>query len=104
MDKLDNAIANTAYILDCLRNLRSIYETGDCNNCEAKDYVYIPKVGQMVRYNCPFYVKHSDKLAHNCYDCKYKDRQASIYPCSYCVKDEYDVQPSKWELKEVDNE
>lgn len=57
MDKLNNAIADTAYILDCLRALRSIYETGDCNNCEAKDCGYKPRVGQMVRYNCPFYEK-----------------------------------------------
>ena len=56
MDKLNNAIANTAYILDCLRNLRSIYETGDCNNCEIKATCYIkPKLGEMVRYNCPHY-------------------------------------------------
>ena len=62
MDKLDNAIANTAYILDCLRNLRSIYETGDCNNCGAKDCIYKPRVGQMVRYNCPFYKKDGKQL------------------------------------------
>ena len=60
MDKLDNAIANTAYILDCLRALRSIYKTGDCNNCGAKGCVYKPEVGQMVRYNCPFYVKDGE--------------------------------------------
>lgn len=57
MDKLNNAIANTAYILDCLRNLRSIYETGDCNDCGTKSCIYKPKPGQMVRYNCPFYEK-----------------------------------------------
>lgn len=61
MDKLSEAIANTAYILDCLRSLRSIYESGDCNSCgievtcKAK-----PMPGQMVRYNCPFYVKDDD--------------------------------------------
>ena len=41
MDKLDNAIAHVSYIFDCLTALRNILE----------------KVGQMVRYNCPFYVK-----------------------------------------------
>lgn len=60
MDKLDNAIADTAYIFDCLRALRSIYETGDCNNCRTKRCIYKPKPGQMVRYNCPFYEKDSD--------------------------------------------
>ena len=60
MNKLNNAIVNTTYILDCLRALRSILETGDCNNCEAKNCVYKPKAGQMIRYNCPFYEKESD--------------------------------------------
>ena len=60
MDKLDNAIENTAYILDCLRALRSILETGDCNNCAVKDCVCKPGLGQMVRYNCPFYEKEGD--------------------------------------------
>lgn len=60
MNKLDNAIANTAYILDYLRVLRNILETGDCNNCETKNCIYKPKPGQMVRYNCPFYEKEGD--------------------------------------------
>ena len=57
MDKLNNVIAETGYVLDCLTALRNILETGDCNNCRAKDCSYKPKVGQMVRYNCPFYEK-----------------------------------------------
>ena len=62
MDKLSEAIANTAYILDCLRNLKSIYETGDCNNCEIEVvYKVKPKPGQMVRYNCPFYEKDGER-------------------------------------------
>ena len=61
MDKLNEAIANTAYILDCLRTLRSIYETGDCNDCEDKAICKLkPLPGQMVRYNCPFYVKDGE--------------------------------------------
>lgn len=62
MDKLNNAIANTAYILDCLRNLRSIYETGDCNNCAVEVVCdFKPRPGQMVRYNCPFYEKNGEQ-------------------------------------------
>lgn len=61
MDKLDNAIANTAYILDCLRALRSMCECGNCNNCGAKDCEHKPRVGQIVRYNCPLYVKDGDE-------------------------------------------
>ena len=62
MDKLSVAIANTAYILDCLRNLRSIYETGDCNSCGIETICKVkPIPGQMVRYNCPFYVKDGEQ-------------------------------------------
>ena len=62
MDKLNEAIANTAYILDCLRNLRSIYESGDCNDCGDKAICKVkPPLGQMVRYNCPFYVKDGEQ-------------------------------------------
>jgi hypothetical protein len=62
MGKLDDAIANTAYVLDCLRCLRNILETGDCNNCRSSSTCNVrPKPGQMVRYNCPFYVKDGDQ-------------------------------------------
>lgn len=61
MDKLNDAILNVAYILDCLRCLRNICETGDCNNCKSKPTCDMkPEPGQMVRYNCPFYVKDDD--------------------------------------------
>lgn len=58
MTKLDEAIASTAYILNSLTALRNIYETGCCNNCEIVKTCHCkPKIGQMVRYNCPFYVR-----------------------------------------------
>ena len=58
MNKLDEAIANTAYILDSLRALREIRETGSCNECKVrKSCKVVPKCGEMVRYNCPFFVK-----------------------------------------------
>ena len=54
--RLDVMISDMAYILDCLRLLRDIENTGNCNNCEeAKRCKHLPKVGEMVRYNCPFY-------------------------------------------------
>ena len=62
MDKLNDAIANAAYILDCLRALRKIYATGDCNNCGVSRWCKVkPGAGQMVRYNCPFYEKGGDR-------------------------------------------
>ena len=61
MNKLNTTISNVAYILDSLRALRNIYETGDCNICASKkDCEYVPKPGQMVRYNCPFYKAESE--------------------------------------------
>jgi hypothetical protein len=55
MDRLNKAISDVAYILDSLILLRQIQQTGDCNVCKNRDCGYIPIVGQMVRYNCPFY-------------------------------------------------
>lgn len=61
MSNLDNAIKDVAYILDSLMALRNIYQTGSCNDCGAvKTCEYVPKPGQMVRYNCPFYVGKPD--------------------------------------------
>ena len=57
MTKLDELIEYYAYTLDCLIELRRIYETHCCNDCaRAKWCEYVPKVGQQVRYNCPHYV------------------------------------------------
>lgn len=55
MDRLNKAISDVAYILDNLILLRQIQQTGDCNICKNRDCGYMPKAGQMVRYNCPFY-------------------------------------------------
>lgn len=56
MDRLDKAIADTAYILDSLKALREITQSGCCNNCMAVSVCKCkPRPGQMVRYNCPFY-------------------------------------------------
>ena len=54
-DSLNKTIADVAYILDSLILLQRIQQTGDCNICKNRECGYMPKVGQMVRYNCPFY-------------------------------------------------
>ena len=54
-DRLDKTISEVAYILDNLMLLRQIQQTGNCNNCKNKNCGHIPRAGQMVRYNCPFY-------------------------------------------------
>lgn len=58
MNKLDKTIADVAYILDSLMAYRNIVESGCCNDCRiAKSHSckYLPRLGQLVRYNCPFY-------------------------------------------------
>ena len=57
MSRLDEAISNVAYVLDSLMALRDIHSSGNCNNCDRKCCEYLLKPGQLVRYNCPHYVK-----------------------------------------------
>lgn len=55
MSKIDETITQYAYVIDCLRTLRRIEQSGSCNGCSNKDCGYRPEWGQSVRYNCPFY-------------------------------------------------
>ena len=58
MNKLDVVIANISYLLDVLRSYEEIIKSGNCNTCDDKlTCDYKPKAGQLVRYNCPFYVE-----------------------------------------------
>ena len=56
MERLDETISNFEYVYQCLAEYKRISELGDCNDsgnlvgCE-----YLPKIGDMVRFNCPFY-------------------------------------------------
>ena len=49
------AINETAYVLECIATLKSIQESGSCNDCAVKGCKYRPKLGNLVSYNCPFY-------------------------------------------------
>lgn len=62
MSRLDKTISDVAFILDNLILLRQIQSKGDCNACACKnrDCGYMPKPGQMVRYNCPFFKAESE--------------------------------------------
>ena len=60
-DRLNKVISDIAYILNNLRLLREIQNTGDCNICKNRDCGYMPKPGQSVRYNCPFYKAESEE-------------------------------------------
>lgn len=56
MNRIDDAIKDIGYILDCLIAYRRITESGCCNDCEyKKGCEYAPMPGSLVRYNCPFY-------------------------------------------------
>lgn len=58
MSRLDDVIGDVAYILDTLIAYRRLCQTGSCNFCgNRKECEYIPKPGDTVRYNCPFYTE-----------------------------------------------
>jgi hypothetical protein len=44
-------------LAEWLRTLKEIWDSGDCNDCGNRGCLYKPKLGQLVRYNCPFYSK-----------------------------------------------
>ena len=56
MSRLDQVIADITYVRSCLKLLKTIQESGDCNICKKKRTCeYVPKWGEQVRYNCPFF-------------------------------------------------
>ena len=57
MSRLDDTIADVAYILDTLMAYRNIVKSGDCNSCQNRACEWKPNPGQLVRYNCPYYQK-----------------------------------------------
>ena len=56
MSRLDDVIVDVAYVLDTLRAYQDIAETGCCNSCFRKNCEYMPRAGQLARYNCPLFV------------------------------------------------
>lgn len=60
-NRLDSVIADVAYTLDSLIALRNIGKLPTCNECHNNMCEWKPKPGQMVRYNCPHYMKGLDK-------------------------------------------
>ena len=58
VSRIDDVIADVDYIRDTLVAYRNIIRTGCCHSCGiAKECAVKPDYGQMVRYNCPGYVK-----------------------------------------------
>ena len=60
MAKLDDTIATVAHVLDCLIAYRNITKLNNCNECARRDCTYRPKLGEMVRFNCPAFTERED--------------------------------------------
>ena len=43
-------------LAEWLKVLKEILDSGDCNDCRNGQCEWKPKLGQLVRYNCPHYV------------------------------------------------
>lgn len=41
--------------------LKEILDSGNCNDCRNGQCEWMPKLGQLIRYNCPHYVGITDK-------------------------------------------
>ncbi len=55
MSRLDDTISDVSYILDALMAYRNIVQSGNCNTCDNRDCKWKPKLGQLIRYNCPHF-------------------------------------------------
>lgn len=57
------------YELECLVLLQKIMNSGDCNTCAvSKNCEYKPNLGEMVRYNCPFYKDEKVKTVETIFE------------------------------------
>ena len=43
-------------LAEWLKALKEIWGSGDCNDCRNGQCEWKPKLGQLVRFNCPHYV------------------------------------------------
>lgn len=43
-------------LAEWLKCLKEIWDSGDCNDCRNGQCEWKPKLGQLVRFNCPHYV------------------------------------------------
>ena len=50
-------------LVDWLKLLKRILDSGDCNDCAMlhSPCRYAPRIGEQVRYNCPFYSRESEE-------------------------------------------
>ena len=43
-------------LAEWLKALKEVWDSGDCNDCRNGQCEWKPKLGHLVRYNCPHYV------------------------------------------------
>ena len=56
--KVNKVISDLYWLIDCLRAYQEITQSGCCNDCGiAKTCQCKPKLGELVRYNCVFYMR-----------------------------------------------
>lgn len=62
MSRLDDLIEQKELELNYLKSLREIINSHDCNECaDSKDCGYRPEWGELIRYNCPLFVKRDEE-------------------------------------------
>ena len=57
MSKIRKAIKALNNVIAYLEDYEEILKLNDCNSCANKNCPYRPKWGEMVRINCPLYIK-----------------------------------------------
>ena len=59
---LEEAIIHAEDVAEWLKLLKRILDSGDCNDCAMlhRQCRYAPRIGELVRYNCPFYSQESE--------------------------------------------
>ena len=75
-------------LAEWLKLLKTITESGNCNGCKVSNCEYRPKLGLLVRYNCPFYTTGQGQMLKPlfCEECGITE----IHPmymqkyCRYC--------------------
>lgn len=56
-DFCDSCASEHRQLAQWLKVLKEIWDSGDCNDCRNGQCEWKPKLGQLVRFNCPHYVR-----------------------------------------------
>lgn len=54
--RCEECAAEHRQLAEWLKALKEIWDSGDCNDCRNGQCEWKPKLGQLVRFNCPHYV------------------------------------------------